>query len=327
MVTVFTTFFNRLWTGFALIFVNFQMVLRNLRLVFFSAPSTLWTFFMSPILFGLITKNNFFHIPPYVYIFAFSFIGLIIFNFIYLTLSFFQLHRLENKQTGLMACVRLTWQKINPVVLWAFISAALGTSLFHTSDIVAAHPDALSQLFFRGTELFWWLINFLLVPVFTTTTNVRQALSWTIKTIFLQPGIVLGAGGGLLLIKHYLSKLLFFQVVMRTPHLLYSMRVIEFTAVDRAFLIAILLPIVSFIVATCISIFMSAVEATLATSLYARFVGKAPEVERENFWGIFFMAMLVFIIFVLLAFSVATSLIMLSSATPELKANILAVLS
>lgn|GEM_PF-5585262 len=319
---------KRVLIGFATIFTSLQFVLSHSKLIIFSVPSILWSFFGAPVLLELSTKHNFLNLPGYVYVFVFSFVGLIIFNFIYLGISYFHLSYLEKKHPlSLLKCVGLSWGKMNQVISWALVSALIGTSFFHTSTTLEAKTDILSYVFFEALETFWWLINFLIIPVFTGNHSVAYAASWAIKAIVSEPSMILGAGGGLLLLKSWLGKLLFYQVIVRTPFLLAYFNLVTFHTTDRAFVMFVLLPVIGILVATCISVVLSAVEATLASSLYAKFIGRAPEFQDSDFWRLFVMAILVFVVFVLLAFSVATAVIVLSASTPQVKNIIMSLLS
>ena len=208
--------------GFSAIFVSLEMVLVNPRIIIFSTISTLWAFFASPILFGLISRYNYLELPSSIYVFIFSFIGLIIFNFVYLGVAFFQLDTLEygKPRLSLATCARLSWQKINLLVAWAFISALIGTVFFHAYNSTAPHASTMTFLFFRTAEFFWWLVNFLIIPVLTGHSSIPHAIAWTARAIFSHPSVLIGAGGGFLFLKYGLVRILLYHVIMNTPYLL-----------------------------------------------------------------------------------------------------------
>jgi hypothetical protein len=320
--------FKNMLFGFSTIFVSLKMVLVNPRIIIFSAISTLWAFFASPLLFGLISRYNYLQLPSFIYVFAFSFIGLIIFNFVYLGVAFFQLDTLEygKPRLSLATCAQLSWQKINLLVYWAFISALIGTVFFHVYNKADVQAGAMTFLFFRTVEFFWWLINFLIIPVLTGHSSIPHAIAWTVRSILSHPTVLIGAGGGFLFLKYGLVRILLYQVIMSTPLILSQMRLLVFNPEEHAFLLFVLIPIIGVLVTVCLSIVLSSVESTIATLLYAKFSHKKQTIAASTFWSLCFVGALTLIMFILGAFLLASSLTLLSAAIPSIKQGIVQVL-
>lgn len=314
-------------TGFRMIFLSFDAIKRQYVLFAFAALSPLWTMLMTPVLFNLFTTYNPLPIPDFAYTFVFSFVGMIGLNLIYFSLVIYHLRIFDGAPASLREALYMSLNKKFLIITWALIGAIVGTALGSLSDLFR-HSVWYAPALFKAGEVLWWLIAFLAIPVLAHGNHtVLQALAWTARAMISHTALVMSAGVGLLVAKYALGQWLF-NIMIHVPKLLAQLNLITISMTDVSYLFLVLIPITGIMVSACISAITSATEATLATGVYARIIGRpAREIEQGDYWKIIFVVLLLFIVFSLLALSITTATTLLSYRVPGFKAALISLLS